>query len=185
MILRVLYIAGGILSLSIIAFIAVFILYGTGEQEPSQIARFNSSIVDDYLTNTTEETSTQMGKTVNEVQGNSINEIDGEVGNTGVSNENDETKYAVNTSKVEGNKVEETTVDKKEEEEVKDPEFKMPVEGEILREYAKDSLVYSPTLDEWITHNGLDITAAKTTVVKASADGTVKSIKMILDMDLQ
>ncbi len=174
---RVLYIAGGILSLSIIAFIAVFILYGTGEQEPSQIARFNSSIVDDYLTNTTEETSTQMGKTVNEVQGNSINEIDGEVGNTGVSNENDETKYAVNTSKVEGNKVEETTVDKKEEEEVKDPEFKMPVEGEILREYAKDSLVYSPTLDEWITHNGLDITAAKTTVVKASAVGTVKSIK--------
>ena len=30
---RVLYIAGGILSLSIIAFIAIFILYGTGNQE--------------------------------------------------------------------------------------------------------------------------------------------------------
>ena len=182
---RVLYIAGGILSLSIIAFIAVFILYGTGEQEPSQIARFNSSIVDDYLTNTTEETSTQMGKTVNEVQENTVNEIENdvvnevnnEVGNTGTSNEEDSTKYAVNTSNVEGNKVEEPTETEKEEEEVKDPEFKMPVEGEILREYAKDSLVYSPTLDEWITHNGLDITAAKTTVVKASADGTVKSIK--------
>ena len=181
---RVLYIAGGILSLSIIAFIAVFILYGTGEQEPSQIARFNTSIVDDYLTNTAEETSTQMGKTVNEVQENTVNEIENdvvnevnnEVGNTGTSNEEDSTKYAVNTSKVEGNKVEEPTATE-EEEEVKDPEFKMPVEGEILREYAKDSLVYSPTLDEWITHNGLDITAAKTTVVKASADGTVKSIK--------
>ena len=182
---RVLYIAGGILSLSIIAFIAVFILYGTGEQEPSQIARFNTSIVDDYLTNTAEETSTQMGKTVNEVQENTVNEIENdvvnevnnEVGNTGTSNEEDSTKYAVNTSNVEGNKVEEPTETEKEEEEVKDPEFKMPVEGEILREYAKDSLVYSPTLDEWITHNGLDITAAKTTVVKASADGTVKSIK--------
>ena len=181
---RVLYIAGGILSLSIIAFIAVFILYGTGEQEPSQIARFNTSIVDDYLTNTAEETSTQMGKTVNEVQENTVNEIENdvvnevnnEVGNTGANNEEDSTKYAVNTSKVEGNKVEEPTETEKEEE-VKDPEFKMPVEGEILREYAKDSLVYSPTLDEWITHNGLDITAAKTTVVKASADGTVKSIK--------
>ena len=181
---RVLYIAGGILSLSIIAFIAVFILYGTGEQEPSQIARFNTSIVDDYLTNTAEETSTQMGKTVNEVQENTVNEIENdvvnevnnEVGNTGANNEEDSTKYAVNTSKVEGNKVEEPTATE-EEEKVKDPEFKMPVEGEILREYAKDSLVYSPTLDEWITHNGLDITAAKTTVVKASADGTVKSIK--------
>lgn len=182
---RVLYIAGGILSLSIIAFIAVFILYGTGEQEPSQIARFNTSIVDDYLTNTAEETSTQMGKTVNEVQENTVNEIENdvvnevnnEVGNTGANNEEDSTKYAVNTSNVEENKVEEPTETEKEEEKVKDLEFKMPVEGEILREYAKDSLVYSPTLDEWITHNGLDITAAKTTVVKASADGTVKSIK--------
>ena len=63
------------------------------------------------------------------------------------------------------------------EEPVKDPEFVIPVEGEILREYAKESLVYSPTLDEWITHNGIDIVAEKTTVVKASAEGTVKSIK--------
>ena len=53
----------------------------------------------------------------------------------------------------------------------------MPVEGEIMREYAKDNLVYSATLDEWVTHNGIDIAAEKTTVVKASADGTVKSIK--------
>ena len=30
---RVLYIAGGILSLAVIAFVAVFILYGSGEQE--------------------------------------------------------------------------------------------------------------------------------------------------------
>ena len=29
-----------------------------------------------------------------------------------------------------------------EKETVKDPEFKMPVEGEIMREYAKDNLVY-------------------------------------------
>ena len=38
-------------------------------------------------------------------------------------------------------------------------------------------MVYSPTLDEWITHNGIDILADKTTVVKASADGTISSIK--------
>ena len=176
---RVLYIAGGILSLAVIAFVAVFILYGSGEQEQTQIARFNTSIVDDYISNTTEETSSQMGKTVNEVQEGSVNDIENEVINetkdTTSSTEEGGTKYAVNTSKVEGNKLEEENQVK--EEETKDPEFKMPVEGNILREYAKDNLVYSATLDEWITHNGLDIAAEKTTVVKASAEGRVKSIK--------
>ena len=187
---RVLYIAGGILSLAVIAFIAVFILYGSGEQAETQIARYNSSIVDDYITNSTdstEEASSQMGRTVNEMQENSVNEADENDTNTTENNtvsesSSDDTKYAVNTSNVQGNKIEEQNVtqsdeeaDKKEEE--KDPEFKMPVEGDILREYAKDNLVYSATLDEWITHNGIDIVAEKTTVVKASAEGTVKSIK--------
>lgn len=58
-----------------------------------------------------------------------------------------------------------------------DPTFKYPVDGDIIMEYAKDKLVYSNTLGEWITHNGIDIKADTTTVVKASADGTVKSIK--------
>ena len=58
-----------------------------------------------------------------------------------------------------------------------DPKFKKPVEGEIIREYAKEQLVYSNTLGEWVTHRGIDIKASKTTVVSASSDGTVKSIK--------
>ena len=58
-----------------------------------------------------------------------------------------------------------------------DPVFTYPVEGEISMEYAKDKLVYSNTLGEWITHLGVDIKAEKTTVVKASALGTIKSIK--------
>ena len=185
---RVLYIAGGILSLSIIAFIAIFIL-GSGQDDETQFARMNTSIIDDYNTNTIEETSSQMGRTVNEManeetstQTNEItNEIANEVDN-GKSTEEDSTKYAVNTSNTESKSVSEqanTTKQEevKEEEEIKDPEFAMPVEGEILREFAKDSLVYSATLDEWITHNGIDIAADKTTVVKASEAGTVKSIK--------
>ena len=32
-------------------------------------------------------------------------------------------------------------------------------------------------MQEWVTHNGIDIKADKTTVVKASAEGKVKSIK--------
>ena len=182
---RVLYIAGGILSLSVIAFIAIFIL-GSGKEHESEIAKYNTSIIDDYNTNTIEETSSQMGRTVNEMQDeeNSMqsNEITNEVANNSQSDD-DSTKYAINTSKVESKSVNETkkenkvVKEEKKEEEIKDPEFAMPVEGEIIREYAKDSLVYSPTLDEWITHNGIDIAAEKTTVVKSAEAGTVKSIK--------
>ena len=55
--------------------------------------------------------------------------------------------------------------------------FTKPVEGEIIKEFAKNNLVYSDTLGEWITHYGIDIKADKTTVVKSSAAGTVKYIK--------
>ena len=53
----------------------------------------------------------------------------------------------------------------------------MPVEGEIQKEYAKDKLVYSETLKEWVTHTGIDIKADKTTVVKSAEEGTVTAIK--------
>lgn len=59
----------------------------------------------------------------------------------------------------------------------KELSFKKPVEGEISREYAKDNLIYSETLQEWVTHTGIDIKAEKTTVVKSAEAGTVKSIK--------
>ena len=63
------------------------------------------------------------------------------------------------------------------EETPKDPTFTMPVQGEISKHYGKEKLIYSDTLKEWTTHLGIDIKADKTTVVKSSADGVVKSIK--------
>lgn len=63
------------------------------------------------------------------------------------------------------------------EQQEKDPTFIMPVEGEIVKHYGKEKLIYSETLKEWTTHLGLDIKADKTTIVKSSADGRVKSIK--------
>lgn len=64
------------------------------------------------------------------------------------------------------------------EQEEKEPSFKNPIEnGTVMREFAKENLVYSDTLEEWITHVGLDIKADKTTVVKAAEAGTVESIK--------
>ena len=200
---RVLYTAGGILFISIITFIAMFLLNSNNSQEEQRLAMFNTEMMEESSTNsTTEETSTQTGRTVNEMLNDVANNVgtnelaDGEAGenanessSTETNSSSDKTKYAVNTSNVEGKKVEESntntsdsaknseTSKNEEKETVKDPEFKMPVEGEIMREYAKDNLVYSATLDEWVTHNGIDIAAEKTTVVKASADGTVKSIK--------
>ena len=47
----------------------------------------------------------------------------------------------------------------------------------LQKKYGKDKLIYSDTLKEWTTHLGIDIKADKTTIVKASADGKIKSIK--------
>ena len=58
----------------------------------------------------------------------------------------------------------------------KEVTFVKPTEGEIICEYAKDNLIYSETLKEWITHTAIDIKADKTSVIKSAADGVVKSI---------
>ncbi len=186
---RVLYIGGGIITLSIIVAIAISILF-SGNDNSTELARFNTSTIDSLGANSlgTEETSTQMGRTVNEMKDEETNELENEISNV-ISNdvndkEDEQKKYAVNTNASNKKSDEEQTTNTEKEieeqiqkEEEKDPEFIIPVEGEILKAYAKDNLVYSTTLDEWITHNGLDIAAEKTTVVKAAADGTVKSIK--------
>ena len=54
--------------------------------------------------------------------------------------------------------------------------FVKPTEGETICEYAKDNLIYSETLKEWITHTAIDIKADKTSVIKSAADGVIKSI---------
>lgn len=58
----------------------------------------------------------------------------------------------------------------------KELEFVSPVSGDIIKDYAEDTLVYSKTLDEWGTHLGIDIRANKTTIVKASEAGIVEKI---------
>lgn len=117
----------------------------------------------------TESASTEIGKTVEESeeeeQENIQNTtIQNTTSNSSIENSNISTNITQNTSSVE-------------EETIKELSFQKPVEGEIIREYAQDNLVYSETLEEWITHNGIDIKADKTTVVKAAEAGVVKSIK--------
>lgn len=171
---KVSYLISGILILSLIAFFAVSILYTGNINSKEKLAKFNSSVLDEYISDNNsiaEETSSGMGKTINEVE--EENTIDNEISKKNEKPEEKENKSKDITNKVSSseNIVNET------KKEIKDPDFKMPVEGEILKEYAQENLVYSTTLDEWITHNGIDIKAEKTEVVKASADGTIKSIK--------
>ena len=51
-----------------------------------------------------------------------------------------------------------------------------PVDGTIQLKYSMDSLVYSKTLDQYMTHPGVDISAALSTEVFAIADGTVSKV---------
>ncbi len=53
-----------------------------------------------------------------------------------------------------------------------------PISGDIVLEFAKDKLVYSETLDEWIVHDGIDILGEESEPVKVVEDGIVESVKM-------
>lgn len=137
----------------------------------------------------TESASTEFGKTVEESKNENnananVNNIASNEVSTKTTNTSTENKATTNTNKnVTTNKsVNTTSNDKKEEKkEVKEEKvelkFAKPVEGEISKEYAQENLVYSETLQEWVTHTGIDIKADKTTVVKSAEKGTVKTIK--------
>lgn len=56
------------------------------------------------------------------------------------------------------------------------PKFIVPVNGEIIMDYSMDMPIYWKTLDQYMTHNGLDISAPMGTSIKACADGTVTKV---------
>ena len=59
------------------------------------------------------------------------------------------------------------------EETVSEVKAVWPVEGEIQRDYCMDALQYDPTMTDWRTHDGLDLTAEIGTKVLAVQNGTV------------
>lgn len=169
------YISGGILAVAIIAFIITFIVYSNRLNSNSSgildTQFLSNSESNNILNENTASASSTMGKTIEE----SKNEL------SDSNNTTENTKIEKNENKTINNKSEKTTATKETEsntKEEKEPTFASPIESsDILREYAKDNLVYSETLKEWITHLGIDIKAEKATVVKAAEEGTVKAIK--------
>lgn len=49
-----------------------------------------------------------------------------------------------------------------------------PVDGKLIKPYAMDCLIYSKTLNQWMTHSGVDIAAPIGAEVRAVAAGTVE-----------
>ena len=56
-------------------------------------------------------------------------------------------------------------------------EFIVPLKGEIIMEYSMDMPIYWETLDQYMTHGGVDISSPAGTEVRACASGTVTRVE--------
>lgn len=166
------FITGGILLLAIAAFVITFIVYSNKLDndlfalDSEYLAKYTNDIKEDKIKDSvTESASSSIGKKVEEAK-NSI------------SNQSKKNNIIENTNATTSNDISSTPKkSQKTNTTKKELEFVKPVEGKIIKEYAKDSLVYSDTLKEWTTHLGVDIKAEKATIVKSSEEGIVKYIK--------
>ena len=190
---QILYISLGGAIIAIILFLVLFNVLGN-KKDDLKIGESNSNEI------SIEEANSSIGKTVDESKKTDEKDesVEIQVGekkeklveelNSPENNENkveqtnnnsvESNSDSIANSTNEMNSAKQDSLDENSKEEtLKDPNFLMPVEGEVVKHYGKDKLIYSDTLKEWTTHLGIDVKADKTTIVKAAADGSVKSIK--------
>lgn len=165
---------GVTLILTIVVFIAIFSLYNKKLREDAQrsileLGSINAVVPNSSVSEITNPASTTTDKGINQVKNETktekerVKKHEANVQNT-----------VTNTIKSENTSVDENVVKESATEAL---EFMAPVIGEISKDFANDTLVYSKTLDEWTTHNGIDIKAEKTSIVVSSETGVVESIK--------
>lgn len=160
---KVLYIYGGVFLLLVITCITVYSVYNkklaeAAKQSLLATEKLENIVPNNAIADVSKELSKGIEEAIMENAENAKKQIEEKV------EETDEPEQ-----------VEETEAEPVEE--IKPLEFIYPVEGEITKEFATEKLVFSETLQEWITHNGIDIKAERTAIVKATEDGTVTSIK--------
>lgn len=181
----------------IILAISIGIIMYMGAKSNTEVGKENTVVQEQVEENEdTESASTSIGKTVEEQQDNTTNSsnISNNTANTTTNTNTNSNTSSTNTTNSNTNVTNNTTsnvntntanntttntnttTENKVTEEKKEVTFIKPTEGEIICEFAKDNLIYSETLKEWVTHTAIDIKADKTSVIKASADGIVKSI---------
>lgn len=179
------YVLGIVVALAVITFVVTYIIYGNRLDKISESSGLELAYNNKITEGTSQITSTTIGKSIEEVE-NTIEENTEKVAvNTSAIEEKVDTKETTeetnqepkNTVTEEITNTEEVQKSEEEEPAPEPMQFVKPLEGEIVKAFAKDRLVYSDTLKEWITHNGIDIKAEKTTVVKAAESGTVTAIK--------
>lgn len=185
-----LLIYGGIAVFAILAVAIGIIMYMTSKSKNEENIG-NPVEQSQTVEESTESASTDIGKTVEEQEGNLLKEntTNSITNNTTIdtnsntnTNSNTTTNSSNNTTTQNTTNNTNTTTENPVNEEnnitetKKEITFVKPVEGEIICEFAKDNLIYSETLKEWITHTAIDIKADKTSVIKSAAAGTVKSI---------
>lgn len=192
---------GGIILIAVVAFFVAYVLYSNNLS--TQAKNINNtqkiSSTDNNRMNmigNTEAASSSIGKSVNELENTtksttntentnkmavntSKNEENKNLNNKNENNKNEkeEKPDATKNNNVKENTLNENVTNVEQVEKTKDPTFVNPVDGEKIKDYSSDNLVYSVTLDEWTTHLGIDYKSEKTDIVKASADGKIKSIK--------
>lgn len=199
---KVIYAFSITLIISIVAFLTIFVMYNKklkkeANEELSKLKKMNAIVDNNDLT----EVSYSKDLTIENKNNNTKNEVVSKnntntesskknsakkdnksnvtSNNTKIENKTKNSKEPIEAKVEKKNTVKNNTVENKVEENAikKVLKFESPVSGEIIKDFAKDTLLYSKTLEEWTTHLGIDIKADKTTVVAASEEGTVESIK--------
>ena len=164
--------------IAVAVFIGIFISINNRLKATSDLGLLTINTTESVVPNenyNTVSASSSQDKTINEVSNKVVNQVaSGTTANVAASTASSNTtkNEAVTTEPV---KQPSSVID--EPEKKKELSFMAPCVGEIITDYADESLVYSKTLDEWTTHLGIDIKADKTSAVVCSEDGTVKSIK--------
>ncbi len=185
------------LTIAVVTFVVLFIMFSQRLKNTSDIGLLSVNTINNVVPNNSVNTkvvSSSEDRNINEVANEILNDISSnntvlneKQTNSLSSDKKDNTVEAKKVSKNESsntlNTVQTSKEDEKKEikeevkEEIKPIDFIAPVSGDILTDYAEDSLIYSSTLEEWTTHLGIDIKANKASSVVSAEDGTIKSIK--------